>query len=247
MNNISKNNLQNTESYNNNFQDNYHTVVFKYINLINEYLKHCNDNIFIQNPVYKKNVILKGIQNIKHIFNMLFLYTKNLNMTFYNCQKSYVYYIEFISQIGEDAHSYLQLNSKDACLFALKKTIFDINSDIKKDFILDTKNNEYLKIINIFINTYNSCLFNIIEVCEVNDILNLYCLDLSKIFQKLSKLYNNSSEFEKLYLFYNYTLFEKNIYNNYIENLECFIKKLKKKSFNKNENINLELIKLISN
>ena len=247
MNNISKNNLQNTESYNNNFQDNYHTVVFKYINLVNEYLKHCNDNIFIQNPIYKKNVICKGLQSIKHIFNILFLYTKNLNMTFYNCQKSYVYYIEFISQIGDESHSYLQLNSKDASLFAFKKTIFDINSDVKKDFNLEQKHNEYLKIIDIFINSYNTCLLNIIDNYEITDLLNHYCIDLSKIFQKLSKLYNDSSEFEKLYLFYKYCLIEKNINNIYIETLDSFIKKLKKKSFNKNENLNLELIKLISN
>ena len=178
---------------------------------------------------------------------MLFLYTKNLNMTFYNCQKSYVYYIEFICQIGDESHSYLQLNSKDASLFAFKKTIFDINSDIKKDFNLEVKHNEYLKIIDIFINSYNSCLVNIIENYEINEILTQYSTDLSKIFQKLSKLYNDSSEFEKLYLFYKYSLIEKNISNNYIQNLDSFIKKLKKKSFNKHENLNLEFIKLISN
>ena len=132
----------------------------------------------------------------------LFLYTKNLNMTFYNCQKSYVYYIEFISQIGDESHSYLQLNSKDASLFAFKKTIFDINSDVKKDFNLEQKHNEYLKIIDIFINSYNTCLLNIIDNYEITDLLNHYCIDLSKIFQKLSKLYNDSSEFEKLYLKY---------------------------------------------
>ena len=197
MNNISKNNLLNTESYNNNFHDNYHTVIFKYISLVNEYLKHCNDNIFIQNPSYKKNVIFKGIQSIRHIFNILFLYTKNLNMTFYNCQKSYVYYIEFMSQIGDDAHSYLQLNSKDASLFAFKKTIFEINSDIKKDFTLDEKHNHYLNIINTFIDSYNSCICKLLDYKDLNEIINISSSELSKIFQKLSKLFNETSEYEK--------------------------------------------------
>ena len=45
-------------------------------------------------------------------------------MTYYNCQKGYIYFIEFIGQISEDNHSFLQLNSKDASLFVYKKINF---------------------------------------------------------------------------------------------------------------------------
>tara|TARA_B100000902_G_scaffold272817_1_gene258734 strand:- start:2185 stop:2874 length:690 start_codon:yes stop_codon:yes gene_type:complete len=62
------------------------------------------------------------------------LYTKNLDLTVYHCQKSFYYYIEFIGQIGDSNHQFLQLNSKDAALFVLKKTIFEINEDYRKTY-----------------------------------------------------------------------------------------------------------------
>ena len=65
---------------------------------------------------------------------MLLLYTKNLSLAYVHCQKSLYYYVEFICQIGDDTHSFLQLNTKDASLFVYKKTIFDINNEHRKEF-----------------------------------------------------------------------------------------------------------------
>ena len=41
----SKNYINNIENYNISFQDNYSTIVSKYLLIINEYIKHCLDNI----------------------------------------------------------------------------------------------------------------------------------------------------------------------------------------------------------
>ena len=71
---------------------------------------------------------------LKHIFNILLLYTRNLKLTIHHCKKAYLFYVEFIGQIGNDNHSYLQLNSKDAILFVYKKTIFEINNEYRKQF-----------------------------------------------------------------------------------------------------------------
>ena len=60
------------------------------------------------------------------------MYTKNLELTVHHCKKAFLYYVEFIGQIGDDNHTFLQLNSKDATLFVYKKTIFDINNEYKK-------------------------------------------------------------------------------------------------------------------
>ena len=55
-------------------------------------------------------------------YTFLLLYTRNLELSIYHTQKSILYYIEFIGQIGDDNHSFLKLNSKDATLFVFKKT-----------------------------------------------------------------------------------------------------------------------------
>ena len=107
-----------------------------YNKLITEYLELCKMNININDPTYAKFIVHKGIEMISHIFNTIFLYTKNPDLCDHYCNKASHYYIEFIGQIGEDSHSFLQLNSKDAILFVYKKTIFDINHDYRKNYII---------------------------------------------------------------------------------------------------------------
>ena len=76
---------------------------------------------------------------------MIFLYTKNIDLTLIHCKKALYYYIEFIGQIGDESHSYLQLNSKDAMLFIYKKTIFEINSEHRAHFELDENEKHFME------------------------------------------------------------------------------------------------------
>ena len=106
----------------------------RYINLINHFLDHIKKHVLIQNQSYFIFVIERGLETISHIFLFLFMYTKNFDLTMHHCKKSFFYYIEFIGQIGDDNHTYLQLSSKDAALFVLKKTIFEINHKHRQHF-----------------------------------------------------------------------------------------------------------------
>ena len=105
-----------------------------YIELLKEYINFFIENTFIQDSTYFNYVFIKGIETLNNVFKLLLLYTKNLDLTCYHCQKSFYYYIEFIGQIGDSNHQFLQLNSKDAALFVYKKTIFEINNDFRKTY-----------------------------------------------------------------------------------------------------------------
>ena len=109
------------KNYNKQLQHASNTIFDQYTNLINEYLLHAGDNIKITNNNYFIFIIKRGLSSLKHIFSILLLYTKNLELTVHHCKKAYLYYVEFIGQIGDTSHSYLQLNSKDATLFVYKK------------------------------------------------------------------------------------------------------------------------------
>lgn len=126
--------LQNLENYKDQYTNTTTEIFSKYKGLITEYFVQCTDNIYIKNTVYYKHILRKGVETITHVFKILLLYTKNLSLTYVHCQKSLYYYVEFICQIGEDTHSFLQLNAKDASLFVYKKTIFDINNEYRKEF-----------------------------------------------------------------------------------------------------------------
>jgi len=111
-------------------------ILKKYSVLIKEYLELFQSNVEFSNSFYLNNIFTKGLTAINHIFNIILLYTKNIDLTFIYCQKSIFYYIEFIDQISEDANSFLQLNSQDAVLFVYKKTIYEIDNDHIKNYVL---------------------------------------------------------------------------------------------------------------
>jgi hypothetical protein len=172
----------------------------KYVNVVNQYLLFGIETIKNKNSEYLKYILIKGLFTISHVFKMLLLFTRNLDLTYYHCQKSYSYYIEFIGQIGDDAVTYLQLNSKDAALFVYKKTIFDINHEHKKNYYETKSEEKKNKIISIFIDTYNKLIETELTdlTCEQlqlkNDTnINRIHTTVGHINDKLYKLYYSCS------------------------------------------------------
>ena len=124
-------------------------IFAKYVNLLSEFTSQAQTSISISNLEYYKYVIIKGIETITHVFRLLLLYTKNIELSYFNCKKALYYYIEFIGQIGEDNHEFLKLTSKDASLFVYKKTIFAIQNNFRKEY-KEQKNNDNIKTNNVF-------------------------------------------------------------------------------------------------
>ena len=160
------NNLQNINNYNDTLDHTNVSEIFaKYIGIVQEYLTQICENIYMKNHAYMKYVIKNGIHVISHVFNILLLYTKNLDIVIHHCERSFYYYVEFIGQIGDDNHSFLKLNSKDATLFVYKKTIFDINNEYKKNFNIEDNEDLQLKIncVKNVTGLYNNLLDYIVE------------------------------------------------------------------------------------
>jgi hypothetical protein len=125
--------LNNLDNYNKQFDCEVNDIIEKYILLSNEFLKFILEKIKFKNNNYSKFIIIRAYETITTIFNFILYYTKNIELTFYHCQKSYYYYFEFIEQISSVEHNFLQLNSRDACTYVYKKTLFDLHYDVKKN------------------------------------------------------------------------------------------------------------------
>ncbi len=123
--------LYNVENYNSTLVEPSNVVIEKYVTMLCEYFKFLNDcdDIIVENR--SRFVIIRGLQTITHVFNLIVYYCKNIDLAFYHCQKAYYFYIEFVGQITDDRNTFLQLGSRDATLFVYKKTIFDINQEYK--------------------------------------------------------------------------------------------------------------------
>jgi len=258
---MKNNSLNNIENYKTEFDSNEHILFIKYIGLIHELIECSVDNIFIQKSEYLKYVLMKGIKNVFYIFNFLLLYTKNLELTIYHTQKAILYFIEFIGQIGDDNHSFLKLNTKDASLFIYKKTIFEVNNDFRKSYEESEETKTKMEMLHLYIETYNNIMLKIIENFDfqnksLEDLQTITFTKLYKIVESLIQLPiifkgNNEQIKDKIN---EYSVFVNNInacysmpfiFNNYLNLINYTIKK----GYNKNiDNIivkkNLESINI---
>ena len=179
---------------------------------------------------------------LKHIFNVILLYTKNLKVTVHHCKKAYLFYVEFIGQIGNDNHSYLQLNSKDAMLFVYKKTIFEINNEYRKQYDL---NNHVEKKLFEYINKFSTVYMEILEFVLDNDNMNLeskmsYIMYIQKMSNKIvNKItLSNKNILLKIEICDNYVYYKNLLETKNIKIDEClffnlsnfFIKKIQNKT-----------------
>jgi hypothetical protein len=190
----------------------------KYSLLVIDYIKNVKENTKIDNSIF-----LRGFKTITHVFTLLLFYTRNLDVSYYHAQKSFYFYIEFIQQITDDKNTFLNLNSKDATTFVYKKTIFEINNEIKKSIqplnIVCQKKIDYL-------NVYVNFIQQIIEFLNCDKDLIIDCIkNLNKYISTLS--------YEQLLLTHSFQLSLKMQLvdchvKKYIELLEIFMKKQKK-------------------
>lgn len=170
--------LYNIDNYNKNFNDNILTDIFNkysYASLLSEYIKFIIESIKLKNDNYTKFIIKRGLDTISNVFCNILYYTKNIELAFYHSQKSYYYYIEFVSQISGEQNTFLQLSSRDATMYVYKKTIFEINSDVKNNSINDYENDDESCVYNRTtmenINAYIK-IFNIIAYKHIDFFIN---------------------------------------------------------------------------
>ena len=236
------NNIHSIENYLDDLNINEKVIFFKYITVIQEFVQGCLENIFIKNKKYYKFILISGIKMLNKIFNLLLLYTNNLELTQYHSSKSLFYYIEFISQIGDEGNAFLKLNSTDAYLFILKKTVFEINDDHRKNF-KQTKNS--IKINELkdkYISLYNTIIINIINNFNLCDDIEKNTELLKIISKKLYKIAELLIQFDNFDNYYIYIDTFINFILNFDNNLpyiEFFLKKInKKKIYIENEKLN---------
>jgi len=153
--------LNNPDNYKKNIDCNINIVVEKYVDLIIDYYKFINDNIKVKNSSYSKYIIIRGLDTLTNVFLNILSSTKNIEVTYFHCQKSFYFYVEFVGQISDDEKSFLQLTSRDATTYVYKKTIFEINQEYKKPNTLE--HNDKCKKIGHFVNIFQTYLLKIIN------------------------------------------------------------------------------------
>lgn len=183
-------------------------IILCYNKIINNFLETAIENIKVKDKTYFVYLLLKGIETIQTVFSFLLLYTKNIDLITLHCEKSYLYFIEFIGQIGSDSTAYLQLNCKDAILFVYKKTIYDINNDFKKDFEISKEQKKIFDTFDLLVNCielYRTYFINNISIFEDKEnkvnVIKDFVISFSNKLVYIIKFFDTESSIEKLTLY----------------------------------------------
>jgi hypothetical protein len=188
-------------NYSLNYSENYRTelnesiglITKKYSELLCEYIKFIVENINTKNKPFSKFIIIRGMDTITNVFNSILYYTKNIDLTYFHCQKSFYFYVEFVGQISEDEKMFLQLTSRDATTYVYKKTLFEISNELKKtNETISNETRNKLDIINIYIQLYQTYLLKIIQIDTTENNSNI--VDTIEIFASLCDKLSNFNE-----------------------------------------------------
>ena len=183
--------LTNSDNYRKTIECGLGEVTKKYGDLLIEYLNFISENIKVKNSSFSRFIIIRGLDTITNVFLHILNATKNIELTYFHCQKSFYFYVEFVGQISDEEKSFLQLTSRDATTYVYKKTVFDINTEFKKQNELDTDDFRVkMDIIKSYVNLYQTYLLKTIK-SETKNMKDLDCV--IKIYDKLNNLHNKSS------------------------------------------------------
>ena len=191
--------LHNSENYKTALDCDVSEVVKRYSFLIVEYFKFITENIKIKNTGLAKFIIIRGLDTITHVFIHILSSTKNINLTYFHCQKSFYFYVEFVGQISEDDKVFLQLTSRDASTYVYKKTMFDLNPEFKKKDENVAEFSLKLETINTFINVYQTYLLKIIHEKGVDPEKIDYLATIPEKLNHVSKIKILEGVVEQLY------------------------------------------------
>lgn len=142
--------------------------ITKYAIIISEFILYNSSKKHYRTLEYNQYVTYQGIQSLFHIYNQLLMYTKNIDLVSYHVQKAYYYYIEFITQINKEQHSFLQFNIKDAIMFIYKKTIFNLDKQITSVYKTCKDDESILRQVYDITNKINHLLMYITDIVRVH-------------------------------------------------------------------------------
>lgn len=160
-----------------------------YSRLILEYIIFVKENMKVKNKTFLKFIIIRGLDTITHVFNYTLFFTKNLNLTYYHCQKSFYLYTEFVGQITEIEKMFLELSTRDATLYVYKKTVYEIHKDYRKDNDKPT-DTDFLEKMDVISKYIRICQMYLLKMVQDDH-------DIAMNIDKLITLVNTLKNFTK--------------------------------------------------
>lgn len=143
--------FNNEKNYKGHLSHSIKKITEKYTRLCCHYILVLKNSSFFSTKKTHRFVAIRGLDTITYIFQLLLLYTNNIDMAYYHADKSMYLYVEFISQLNSDDNYFLKLSSRDAINYIYKKTIFNVKV-INRSKNINNNDNKKIKSFNKNVN-----------------------------------------------------------------------------------------------
>lgn len=160
--------LKNTENYNTKCNFTLFEAANKYIDLITYFIFLGKESLtYDDNFIYTMH---KGVEVVNNIFNVLLLYTRNLEITTHYTNQCIYFYVEYINQISNKSAEFVFVNltMQDAILYIYRKSIFEINEQIRRKYKSNLNEKKLYDNISLFNNTYNYIILAFLQNNDFN-------------------------------------------------------------------------------
>ena len=158
--------LSNKDNYLTELDCDYHELTQAYIVMVEYYITTIEQTVRMDDRSYYRYILCKGVENLKNIFRLLLVYTKNKAMSAFQTEKAMLYYVEFMGQISNEHSFIINLNGKDATLFIFKKTLYDL---AKQDSSMTDADMQTLSVVDRFIDTHSAILKMMVFSADAED------------------------------------------------------------------------------
>jgi len=152
-----------------------------YLDIIIEYSDAMKESKFITAHLNREFLIYTGFRAITHIFQINYVYTNDLDTSFYSAQKAYIFYLEYLEQMEKTNMSH-DLNYTDAIQFLYSKTITQLTPTENLKSVL--KYARVSKLIDIILWSGGMRTLKkktILNCFQVDYDTVLYCLEIAQL------------------------------------------------------------------
>lgn len=94
-------------------------------------IANCRESVRMISVVYNDFILTRAVETLTSVFLILFLYSGNEQLSIDHIEKGSYLYVEFLGQIAQEGNMFLGLSSRDASLFLLKKTLYEIPQEVR--------------------------------------------------------------------------------------------------------------------
>lgn len=195
--------LTDIKNYNNELNKGELILYLKTYNLIIEdFLKKSFESINYETSEHFYQILIRGVNSLEHIFNLLFLYTKNINLTLYYTNKASHGYIGYTNRLiisnadkmlSPNTNNVISLireikNTKNAMLCVYDESIKKIDEEYKKKYVVKKDEIIYFDVIKTW-----SKFANLIFLSGIN--MDYKKIDKKDITSKINEIKKNNEKY----------------------------------------------------